>query len=371
MSQLGSGPELSVSLNKYINQVIETCNEQMALNLKNTGIENKKYKMPLLQVLMCKEIYKFMAENKFELKLPYTGSPVEKLQLELFMNISESNPNNEALLNAIELVEYSREQEDVCDIIETFDNQEQKIVPWLMELACLKNQIFNKPESGRLFMSGYDKYEMINHIFAHHQPYFPIDFECQDISPILNREILEILTPTQLRFLADYKEGIKDLNQLRLEYEQKRMIRAIVNQKRDEQREKEKRLEDLFPKPSPVFDYPQSEWPANDKNKNWFEPISSVSNPVFSSGGVAVEEGTSLEQLFATFKEIYKKDFSAELQASAIQLAQYTNLTDTQIANMDLTLDDIDQLTTEARYIYAERATILKRIEIAKKMREI
>lgn len=73
------------------------------------------------------------------MKLPYTGSAVEKLQLELFMSIHESNPNNEALLNAIELVEFSREQEDVCEIIETFENKECKIVPWLMEQACLKN----------------------------------------------------------------------------------------------------------------------------------------------------------------------------------------------------------------------------------------
>jgi hypothetical protein len=38
------------------------------------------------------------------------------------MGINESNNKNELLLNAIELVEFSREQEDVCDIIETFDN---------------------------------------------------------------------------------------------------------------------------------------------------------------------------------------------------------------------------------------------------------
>lgn len=99
-----------------------------------------------------------MAENKFDIKLPYTGSPVERLQLELFMAIDESNNKNELLLNAIELVEFSREQEDVCDIIETFDNQEQKIVPWLEELACLKGRIFKGPEMGRLLMSEYDKH---------------------------------------------------------------------------------------------------------------------------------------------------------------------------------------------------------------------
>lgn len=38
---------------------------------------------------------------------------------------------------------------------------------------------------------------------------------------------------------------------------------------------------------------------------------------------------------------------------------------------MDLSLDDIDALTEEARYLYCERATILKRIELAHKMREI
>ena len=74
------------------------------------------------------------------------------------MSIHENNPHNEALLSAIELVEFSREQEDVCDVIETFENQEKKIVPWLMELACLKNQLFEAPESGRLFMSEYDKH---------------------------------------------------------------------------------------------------------------------------------------------------------------------------------------------------------------------
>jgi hypothetical protein len=38
------------------------------------------------------------------------------------MNINESNIKNELLLNAIELVEFSREQEDVCEIIDMFDN---------------------------------------------------------------------------------------------------------------------------------------------------------------------------------------------------------------------------------------------------------
>jgi hypothetical protein len=44
--------------------------------------------------------------------------------MELFMKIHESNPNNEMLLNAIELVEFSREQEDVCEILEQFDFKE-------------------------------------------------------------------------------------------------------------------------------------------------------------------------------------------------------------------------------------------------------
>jgi hypothetical protein len=123
MSQLSKGGNESVSLNKYMNKVIETCNEQMDDDIDGaTSLVSSKYRKPLLQVLICKELYKFMAENNFDIKLPYTGSPVERLQLELFMGINESNNKNELLLNAIELVEFSREQEDVCDIIETFDN---------------------------------------------------------------------------------------------------------------------------------------------------------------------------------------------------------------------------------------------------------
>ena len=38
---------------------------------------------------------------------------------------------------------------------------------------------------------------------------------------------------------------------------------------------------------------------------------------------------------------------------------------------MNLTCAEIDKLTEEARYMYSERATILKQIEIAKKMRDI
>jgi hypothetical protein len=123
MSQLSKGGNESVSLNKYMNKVIETCNEQMDDDIDGaTSLVSSKYRKPLLQVLICKELYKFMAENNFDIKLPYTGSAVERLQLELFMGINESNNKNELLLNAIELVEFSREQEDVCDIIETFDN---------------------------------------------------------------------------------------------------------------------------------------------------------------------------------------------------------------------------------------------------------
>ena len=127
---------------------------------------SSKYRKPLLQALICKELFKFMAENGYDIKLPYAGSPVEKLQLELFMNISETNSKNESLLNAIELVEFSREQEDVCTLIETFDNNEQKIVPWLQEVACLKNQIFKAPEMGRLLLSEYDKHESILRILG-------------------------------------------------------------------------------------------------------------------------------------------------------------------------------------------------------------
>ena len=123
MSQLSKGGNESVSLNKYMNKVIETCNEQMDDDIDGaTSLVSSKYRKPLLQVLICKELYKFMAENNFDIKLPYTGSPVERLQLELFMGINESNNKNELLLNAIELVEFSRDQEDVCEIIDTFDN---------------------------------------------------------------------------------------------------------------------------------------------------------------------------------------------------------------------------------------------------------
>jgi hypothetical protein len=123
MSQLSKGGNESVSLNKYMNKVIKTCNEQMDDDIDGaTSLVSSKYRKPLLQVLICKELYKFMAENNFDIKLPYTGSPVERLQLELFMGINESNNKNELLLNAIELVEFSRDQEDVCDIIDTFDN---------------------------------------------------------------------------------------------------------------------------------------------------------------------------------------------------------------------------------------------------------
>ena len=38
---------------------------------------------------------------------------------------------------------------------------------------------------------------------------------------------------------------------------------------------------------------------------------------------------------------------------------------------MSLTCEEIDNLTEEARYMYSERASILKQIEVAKKMREI
>lgn len=160
-----------------------------------------------------------MAENGYDVKLPYAGSAVEKLQLELFMNINETNSKNQLLLDAIELVEFSRDQEDVCDLIETFDNNEQKIVPWLQEVACLKNQIFKGPEIGRLLLSEYDKHESILRILGTFQPHFGLKFELQDISEYLNREILEILTPMQAKFFSDYQEGIRDLGQLRLEYQ--------------------------------------------------------------------------------------------------------------------------------------------------------
>lgn len=153
------------------------------------------------------------------------------------MGINESNNKNELLLNAIELVEFSREQEDVCDIIETFDNQEQKIVPWLQEIACLKNQLFKAPEMGRLLLSEYDKHESINRILGTFQPKFGLTFEREDISDFLNREILDILSPLQAKFFSDYQEGIRDLGQLRLEYEQKKEIRAIIFEKSKEKKE--------------------------------------------------------------------------------------------------------------------------------------
>ena len=61
-----------------------------------------------------------------------------------------------------------------------------------------------------------------------------MNFERYDISEYLNREILDILTPMQLKFFSDYQEGIRSMEQLRLEYEQKRLIRAIVDKKSKE-----------------------------------------------------------------------------------------------------------------------------------------
>lgn len=116
-----------------------------------------------------------------------------------------------------------------------------------------------------------------------------------------------------MRFFADYQEGIRSLDQLRLEYEQKRLIRAIVSKKEQDIKDKEKRLEDLFPQPEPPKDYPSSEWPNKEKGKNWYEPLTPASVPVAESGGVVVSEITSLEQIFKTYAEIYKKDYSKEL----------------------------------------------------------
>ena len=86
---------------------------------------------------------------------------------------------------------------------------------------------------------------------------------------------------------------------------------------------------------------------------------------------MATKEGTSLEQLFRTYAQIYNKDHTSELAASAANLIEYTDLTEEQIVSMNLTCAEIDKLTEEARYMYSERATILKQIEIAKKMRDI
>jgi len=80
MSQLASGGKESLSLNKYMGKVIETCNQQMEEDIDGaTSLVSSKYRKPLQQVLICKELYKFMAENNFDVKLPYTGSPVERL----------------------------------------------------------------------------------------------------------------------------------------------------------------------------------------------------------------------------------------------------------------------------------------------------
>lgn len=63
-----------------MNKVIATCNQQMDDDIYGvTSLVSKKYRKSLLQVLICKELYKFMAENNFDIKLPYTGSPVERL----------------------------------------------------------------------------------------------------------------------------------------------------------------------------------------------------------------------------------------------------------------------------------------------------
>ena len=82
-------------------------------------------------------------------------------------------------------------------------------------------------------------------------------------------------------------------------------------------------------------------------------------------------EKMTLSELFKSYEQIYNKDHTLELQESAAGLAEYTDLTQSQIATMNLTCDEIDALTIEARYRYQERANILKQVEIAKKMHDI
>ena len=102
------------------------------------------------------------------------------------MGINESNDKNEMLLNAIELVELSREQEDACEIIEQFNSEEQKIVPWLNEIGCLKNEIFVEPEIGALLISEQKKEEYISNILTHYPVSSGMKFERQEVGMFIN-----------------------------------------------------------------------------------------------------------------------------------------------------------------------------------------
>ena len=110
INQLAHNGDPTESLNSFMKKCQETCVKMIEENsLYDSCIVAKKYRKPLIQALVTKEMFKFMAKNNYELKFPYAGSSIEKLQRELLMGINESNDKNEMLLNAIELVELSRE----------------------------------------------------------------------------------------------------------------------------------------------------------------------------------------------------------------------------------------------------------------------
>lgn len=86
---------------------------------------------------------------------------------------------------------------------------------------------------------------------------------------------------------------------------------------------------DLFPKLPDSSDVPMSNWPANKYgSSSWFRPLTPPTVETLASGGVKTEEGISLEQIFRNYARIYKKDHTAELEASAANLAEYTDLSE-------------------------------------------
>ena len=202
------------------------------------------------------------------------------------MGISESNIKNEMLLNAIELVELSRDQEDACEIIDQFNSEEQKIVPWLNEIGCLKKEVFVEPEIGALLISDSKKEKYISDILTHYPVSSGMKFETEEVGMFINHEILSILSSSQCQFFSEYHEGINTLEQLQLEYEQKKQISAIVTKK-------QKEIEDAKPKPvEPRFAY-QAAPDINQVGRDWFDP---VPDQQFNSGQGPLALGVTLVQ---------------------------------------------------------------------------
>lgn len=78
-----------------------------------------------------------------------------------------------------------------------------------------------------------------------------------------------------------------------------------------------------------------------------------------TGGSVAVKTGTRKE-LFEHYELVLVKNQELELDNAAKQLFRFTELTSQQIISMDLTSDEIDNLTKEARWLYKQRAKIFK-----------